>query len=86
MNSWARGFLRLRATLLGLGALAVASAALADDRVWTRHGPDGVEVYALAIDPSTPSRLYAGTTRGVFRSDDSGRSWRNGPLKVFVHD
>jgi photosystem II stability/assembly factor-like uncharacterized protein len=33
-------------------------------------------VAALAIDPSRPQRLYAGTTQGLFRSDDSGLTWR----------
>jgi hypothetical protein len=31
--------------------------------------------YALAIDPTTPSTLYAGGYSGVFRSTDSGGSW-----------
>src|SRR5512147_1718044 len=33
-------------------------------------------VYALAIDPSTPSTLYAGTFGGgIFKSTDSGTNW-----------
>ena len=32
-------------------------------------------VHALAIDPATPSTLYAGTDLGVSRSTDSGSSW-----------
>jgi hypothetical protein len=32
-------------------------------------------VFALAIDPLTPSTLYAGTDGGVFQSTDSGSSW-----------
>jgi len=40
--------------------------------VWTSHGPYGGEVYALAIDPTTPSTLYAGTAgAGVFHSTTS---------------
>jgi photosystem II stability/assembly factor-like uncharacterized protein len=49
-------------------------------------GPDGdwvVErlipdqpVTCLAGDPSNPLRVYAGTRRGVLRSDDGGRTWR----------
>jgi photosystem II stability/assembly factor-like uncharacterized protein len=30
---------------------------------------------ALALDPVTPGRLYAGTDSGVFKSIDAGRSW-----------
>ncbi len=32
-------------------------------------------VNALAIDPDTPSTVYAGTRQGVFKSTDSGNSW-----------
>jgi hypothetical protein len=33
-------------------------------------------VYALAIDPTTPANLYAGTQAGgVFRSTDGGGKW-----------
>ena len=43
---------------------------------WTRHGPECGRVYALAIDPQTPSMLYAGTYGGgVFKSTDGGTSW-----------
>ena len=31
-------------------------------------------VFALAIDPTNPSTLYAGTTGGVFKSTDMGVS------------
>jgi len=44
---------------------------------WTRLGK-GVftnPVVALALDPLTPSRLYAASDDGVFRSEDSGASW-----------
>src|SRR5206468_1441134 len=37
----------------------------------------GLIVTALAIDPQTPTVLYAGTSpTGVFRSADGGRTWR----------
>ena len=41
-----------------------------------QHGPDGTcPSYALAINPATPSTLYAGTEDGVFKSTDSGGTW-----------
>jgi hypothetical protein len=43
--------------------------------IWTTHGPYGESVKALAIDPTTPSTLYAGTADGVYQSTDSGGSW-----------
>ncbi|MBE3065892.1 MAG: hypothetical protein IMZ73_00465, partial [Chloroflexi bacterium] len=32
-------------------------------------------VSALALDPTTPSTLYAGTGGGVFKSTDGGGDW-----------
>ena len=41
-----------------------------------QHRPDGTDVYALAIDPATPSTLYAGTGGGgVFKSTNGGGTW-----------
>src|SRR5262249_23661353 len=38
--------------------------------------PDRVSVDALAVDPVTPTTVYAGTAgSGVFKSIDSGLSW-----------
>ena len=38
-------------------------------------GLGGTTISALAIDPATPSTLYAGTYRGVFKSTNGGGSW-----------
>lgn len=36
----------------------------------------GVQVNALAVDPSTPRRIYCATyNRGLWRSQDAGRTW-----------
>jgi photosystem II stability/assembly factor-like uncharacterized protein len=43
---------------------------------WRSAGPDGGTVWSLAVAPSQPGRVYAGTPgHGVFRSLDGGRSW-----------
>jgi hypothetical protein len=56
--------------------IAGAQAARAGTNVWTSNGPYLESVTALAIDPHTPSTLYAGTGgAGVFRSTNSGSSW-----------
>jgi uncharacterized repeat protein (TIGR01451 family) len=61
--------------------LAIASSfaelGLAGPGVWTTGGPySGGTVHSLAIDPSTPATVYAGTEAGgVFKSTDSGGSW-----------
>ena len=44
--------------------------------VWTNSGPYGGRVCTLAIDPTTPSTLYAGTYGGgAFKSTNAGGSW-----------
>ena len=45
-------------------------------------GPYFSSVFALAIDPGTPSRLYAATDAGLFQSTDSGTSWSPSSLNV----
>ena len=44
---------------------------------WTRvrNGPSSQPIYSMAIDPSTPSTVYAGAQGGVLRSLDSGATW-----------
>ena len=42
---------------------------------WTQTIPGGQRIRSLAIDPTNPSNLYAGTNSGVFRSTDRGDSW-----------
>jgi ligand-binding sensor domain-containing protein len=43
---------------------------------WTSIGPADVRVNAIAIDPTTPTTLYAGTNNGVVKSTDGGMSWQ----------
>ena len=51
-----------------------------DDRgfTWRAVGsPDQVQViWQLAVDPTTPTTLYASTDNGVHKSDDGGLTWR----------
>jgi hypothetical protein len=43
---------------------------------WSACGPWSDHISALAIDPITPSTLYAGTHRsGVYKSTDAGSNW-----------
>ena len=49
--------------------------------VWSEPGPNPYVnwVQALAIDPVTPTTLYAGTGgSGVFKSTDGGTTWKVG--------
>ncbi len=71
----------LTATRLGvalvLAVLSLWPAAAATRGVWTSHGPEGGTITALAIDPQTPTTLYAGTrVGGAFKSVDGGESWQ----------
>jgi hypothetical protein len=54
--------------------------------VWTNNGPHGGFVRALAIDPTTPTTIYAGTDRGVFRSIDGGKADRSDTCHVKTLD
>ena len=40
-----------------------------------QSGLSDANVFALAIDPSTPARIYAATNHGVFTSTDAAASW-----------
>jgi len=57
-------------------AALVASPLHAAPGRWTRIGPEGGDVCALAAAPSRPGLVYAGLRAGgVFRSGDRGKSW-----------
>lgn len=48
-------------------------------RTWTARWEGmttATEVISLALDPRTPTTLYAGTTDGLFLSRDGARTWR----------
>ncbi len=62
--------------LLLVFLIRFAIPAMAGPDQWTpTGGPPGL-VYAVVLDPATPSTMYAGTSMaGVFKSIDSGRTW-----------
>ena len=43
-------------------------------------GPISTTIRALAVDPTTPTTLYAGTNDSVLKSMDGGESWE--PVKA----
>jgi photosystem II stability/assembly factor-like uncharacterized protein len=56
--------------------LVGSSSAKAGINVWTSIGLQGESINTLAIDPQTPTTLYAGANGGgVFKSTDRGSSW-----------
>jgi hypothetical protein len=50
-----------------------------DGRSWTKADgvPSGALTFAFGYDPSKPSVVYAATSKGLYRSTNSGRSFRN---------
>jgi hypothetical protein len=59
--------------LLGASQAGSVSAGI---NVWTSNGPEGGRINALAIDPVSPTTLYAGTLEGgVFKSTNGGGNW-----------
>ena len=55
----------------------VASGAIAGVNRWTTNGPEGPPaVSRLITDPSNGAVIYAGTSGGVFKSEDGADSWR----------
>jgi len=50
--------------------------AVAQVNTWTSNGPEGGAIGSLAMDPITPTTLYAGTQDGgISRSTDGGGHW-----------
>jgi hypothetical protein len=50
--------------------------AVAGVNEWTTTGPTSPAILSLAIDPMTPTTVYAGAELGfLFRSTDAGKSW-----------
>jgi hypothetical protein len=69
---------RCSMTILFIGLLGLFVAGIADAGVndWTTTGPEGGNIFALAIDPNTPAMVYAGTYGGgVFKSTNDGGNW-----------
>jgi len=59
----------------GLGAYWTANAG----KTWTKSGgvPDGTISFKVAVDPTNAARLYLATGKGLYRSDNAGRSFVN---------
>jgi hypothetical protein len=77
MRIWIRhGKTMAAGTALALAPLLLPAAARAASDSWSSLGPQGGAVTAIALDPSHPGTVYAGTLWGyVFKSTDSGASW-----------
>ncbi len=65
----------LVATLFFVAATVFCSTLTAGQNSWTGSGPHGGSTSAIAIDPQSPSTLYAGSPFGVLKSTDGASSW-----------
>ncbi|MEO7064102.1 MAG: hypothetical protein ABI082_10090 [Dokdonella sp.] len=68
--------MRHYATFAALPLLFVTLLTWAGPADWTGQGPFGGRTTRVVVDPATPSRLYATTRNGFFRSVDGGLSWQ----------
>src|SRR3954449_10308059 len=50
-----------------------------DGKTWhhAKGSPGGALSFRVAVDPNNPSVVYLATGKGLFRSDDAGRSFKN---------
>lgn len=68
--------LRWALRIAGCAVALLGAAAPAGAIQWASNGPTGGIVLSLAVDPSQPNVVYAGTNGGgVFKSTDGGFSW-----------
>jgi photosystem II stability/assembly factor-like uncharacterized protein len=63
---------------LGVVALLFQPPSAAGQSVWTNLGLYGGQIYDIAIDPSNPDKIFAGSYLGdgLFLSTDGGKSWQ----------
>lgn len=66
-----------------LPLLFVASLAWAGPAAWTGQVPFGGYVTSVVVNPNNPSRLFATTANGFFRSVDGGLSWQRAEIAVW---
>src|SRR5215471_4611461 len=59
-----------------LSTLSASAFALTETRHWVGVGPEGGSVLSLAIEPGSPSVVFAGGNGGVFLSADAGSNWK----------
>lgn len=92
-NAFVTGFTRSVEFPVTQGSLRTKSSvykSLDSGGLWTNENY-GLAAHAItiAVHPTQPSTLYAGTTLGVYRSTNGGRNWspiNNGIGEIFVRD
>jgi len=64
-----------RICLIGLFLLGFFARCHGDEVAWENVGREMVDVRAVVIRPDRQKMLFAGTGKGLYKSEDSGNSW-----------
>ncbi|MCM8780368.1 MAG: hypothetical protein NC908_00370 [Candidatus Omnitrophica bacterium] len=49
----------------------------AEDLVWRQISQELTDISAVTLHPDNPDIIYVGSSRGVFKTEDAGQTWRN---------
>ncbi|HZR81646.1 MAG TPA: hypothetical protein VFD92_11160 [Candidatus Binatia bacterium] len=80
----ARTWTSARAATAALCVVSAFSGSAAHAGVWRSNGPSGGAVQTLAVDPSDPTTVYAGSDGGgFFKSLDGGDTWKATGTDIF---
>ena len=64
------------ACLTGLLLLALSTTSFANDLSWDSIGAELLDVRAITVHPDNPDLLFAGTSKGLYISEDRAKIWR----------
>jgi hypothetical protein len=81
-------FVKLAAVLFSASMLSPCMVSAAAKRWVLTGGPEGGRVYALAVDPQSPTTVYAsGYGKALYKSTNSGANWGDtGLATAYVYD
>jgi photosystem II stability/assembly factor-like uncharacterized protein len=72
-NDWLSHVLQFSALFLSVLALMIPG--VCAESLWTRLGPDGGQISAIAVDPQDSATIYAASTGTIYKSTNGGDSW-----------
>jgi photosystem II stability/assembly factor-like uncharacterized protein len=61
--------------VLHFGGASQIGAVSAGGEIWKSIGLNGGKILSLAVDPNTPTTIYAGTDGGVMKTTNGGKDW-----------
>ncbi len=63
--------------MLSLSMCGFGISANASDIVWQDIGRGNLNLNAVIVNPDNPRIIYIGSSNGVFKTEDGGKTWRN---------